>query len=75
MSKIIIDNRSSHSDVAVLGLVQRVVRRGRNSNNGTQYCYLTRCLDAKALIATDLNKKSDRFIVMDDNEPLNVDEE
>jgi hypothetical protein len=41
MSKIIIKNQTEMDDISVLTLVQRVIKNGRISNNGKQYCYLT----------------------------------
>ena len=63
MSKIIIKNQTEIDDISVLTLVQRVIKNGRISNNGKQYCYLT-CfnIDNKQYhIVTDLNRCSDVF--------------
>ena len=42
MSKIIIDNQSDLSDRDALVAIKDVIDRGRISNDGKQYCYLTR---------------------------------
>lgn len=64
VSKIIIDNRSSQTDEQAIQKVLSVMELGRVSNNGKQYCYITAFSD-DVLVATDLNKCSDRFIVQD----------
>ena len=67
MGKIIIENRSSVSDNVAISLVQRVITKGRVSNDGKQYCYATVFRnpeqDGEIAVYTDLNKKSDRFVV------------
>tara|TARA_Y100000758_G_C16051446_1_gene421749 strand:+ start:456 stop:674 length:219 start_codon:yes stop_codon:yes gene_type:complete len=68
MSKIIIENRCEFlPDETALELVQKVIQGGRVSNNNKQYCYLTRFNYGENtqdfMVATDLNKKSDKFIV------------
>lgn len=64
MSRIIIDNRSSLSDVDATLAVAKVIEQGRISNDNKQYCYLTTFTNG-LVVATDLNKKSDKFIVID----------
>ena len=65
MTKIIIENRSEQlSDVAALELVSRVIEGGRMSNDFKEYCYLT-VFRGKHCVSTNLNKKSDRFVVWD----------
>lgn len=66
MNKLIIDNRTELTDLEALTLVSRVVNQGRISNDGKQYCYGTGItLDGNQyLIWTDLNKKSDRFVIV-----------
>lgn len=68
MSKIIIDNRSKLSDSDALHYVIDVIREGRISCNGDQYCYLTswNTVKGKIWVSTDLNKKSDRFVIVDE---------
>lgn len=67
MSRIIIQNStSSVSDADCLTYVQKVIQEGRISDNGKQYCYVTRFTN-DVMVATQLNKKSDKFIVYDDN--------
>ena len=62
--KLIIKNNSDISDITVLTLIQEVIKNGRISNNGKQYCYLTSFdIDNQEYhIVTDLNKCSDVFI-------------
>ena len=70
MSKVIIDNRSIVSDDLAIRAVLRVMEHGRVSNDGKQYSYATTfdILDSPILVYTDLNKKSDRFVVMDNKQ-------
>lgn len=65
MNKIIIDNKTELTDMETVILVRNVVQRGRISNKNKQYCYGTQiALQGKNyMIYTDLNKKSDRFII------------
>lgn len=68
MSKIIIENRTLElSDSQCLAYIQKVIGQGRISNKDKQYCYLTTFekVGGKIIIVTDLNKKSDRFVVYD----------
>ena len=64
-NRIIIENRSSISDLDALEHVRRVMVDGRVSNYGKQYCYYT-AFGSGIGVATDLNKRSDRFVVVDD---------
>ena len=69
MSKIIIENRTKLTDTEALFAVLRVVSKGRISNNGKQYCYGSRITfnpKSKCMVYTELNKKSDRFIITND---------
>lgn len=62
--KLIIENRSEIvSDIDALQLVSKVVDGGRVSNGGKQYCYMT--VFDEVCVSTELNKKSDKFIVWD----------
>jgi hypothetical protein len=65
MNKIIIDNRSDLEEACVLSLVAVVMSKGRISNSGKQYCYLTVLTihNKQYQVATELNKCSDRFII------------
>ncbi|MFW6273041.1 MAG: hypothetical protein ACOC2U_04615 [bacterium] len=65
MNKLIIDNRTDLTDYEALLVVGKVVNQGRISNSGKQYCYGTVISidDKKYMVSTDLNKKSDRFII------------
>lgn len=70
MSKLIIENRTlGLSDYQCLAYVEKVIAQGRISNNGKQYCYLTAFekVGGKIMVATDLNKNSDRFVIYDDH--------
>ena len=62
MDKIIIENRTDKSMIEVLGYVAGVISQGRISNDGKQYCYATRFKEG-IMVVTDLNKRSDRFVV------------
>ena len=64
MSKIIINNKTDLlDDTEVLRLVIDIIKSGRVSNDGKQYCYLTSYKYDKNEyhIVTDLNKSSDTF--------------
>lgn len=63
MSKVIIENRTSLSMLECLDRVRQVIEKGRISNNDKQYCYYTTFTDGIG-VSTDLNKSSDRFIVL-----------
>jgi len=65
MGKLIIDNRTEISDFDALCLIQKVVSEGRISNGDRQYCYLTvfHLESGEYSVSTDLNKKSDRFMI------------
>lgn len=65
MEKIIIENRTELDLSICLEIIKAVIKLGRISNNNTQYCYYTTFeLNGKNFsISTDLNKKSDRFII------------
>jgi hypothetical protein len=65
MNKLIIDNRTELSDINAVTLVGEVINQGRISNDNKQYCYGTGITieDKEYMIWTDLNKKSDRFVI------------
>jgi len=65
MNKLIIDNRTELTDLEAVTLVRRVIKQGRISNDGKQYCYGTgiKIEDKEYMIWTDLNKKSDGFVI------------
>ena len=67
MDKIIIENRTDKHMNEVLGYVAAVIQGGRISNDGKQYCYATRFKE-NIMVYTDLNKKSDRFIIWQEPE-------
>ena len=62
MSRIIIENRSNINDMASFEYVKAVMREGRVSNYGSQYCYFTVFKDG-VTVSSFLNKKSDRFVI------------
>jgi hypothetical protein len=68
MGKLIIDNQTKGlSDYQCLAYVQKVISMGRISNNEKQYCYATSFdseVSGEIMVYTDLNKKSDKFILM-----------
>ena len=73
MGKIIIDNRSDMTDLDAVDVVKNIVIAGRISNFRTQYCYLTVIGNYKGTgknyqVASFLNKKSDRFVIIDTHE-------
>ena len=65
MNKLIIDNRTELTDLEAVTLISKVINQGRISNGGKQYCYGTGITieDKEYMIWTDLNKKSDRFVI------------
>lgn len=65
MNKMIIHNTTDLNDDVALLLVYEVVKRGRVSNKGKQYCYISifEYDGTKYVVCTDLNKKSDRFSI------------
>jgi len=65
MNKLIIDNRTELTDLEAVTLVGRVIEQGRISNDEKQYCYGTGItIEGKEyMVWTDLNKKSDRFVI------------
>lgn len=71
MGKVIINNRSSASDAEIANTVSLVMKEGRVSNNGKQYCYLVSVpINGKEThIVSDLNSKSDRFTAYDAPNP------
>jgi len=62
MDKVIIENQTDQPMIRILAYVSAVIRQGRISNDGKQYCYATR-FKGNIVVVTDLNKKSDRFVV------------
>lgn len=64
--KIIIENRTKDlSHCECLDYIQRVMSKGKVSNNNKQHCYLTVFGISNISVATYLNKKSERFVVYD----------
>jgi hypothetical protein len=68
MNKIIIVNKSDLSDYDSLAILLDTIATGRISNEGRQYCYLTLKYfrGKKYQISSDLNKRSDRFTILND---------
>jgi hypothetical protein len=70
MSRIIIENRSEKiTDAEAVSFASAVMALGRISNNGKQYCLLVvkTYRGDKIQISSDLNKRSDRFVIVDEN--------
>lgn len=65
MQKLIIDNRTELPMEIVLHYIIEVVKLGRISNNNQQYCgAVVESIDNdNYVIYSDLNKKSDKFII------------
>ena len=66
MSKFIIENRTNISDIEVMEIISLIVEQGRISNDNKQYCYgsvVKSKSGAQYTVWTDLNKKSDRFVI------------
>lgn len=63
MSKIIIKNNTEISDLYVMHLVGSIIKEGRISASGKQYCYLTvfQIEGNEFYMTTDLRKCSDVF--------------
>lgn len=71
MSKIIIENKSSVSDLSAISACAEVIKAGRISGDGQkkQYCYATRISMVGVndlMIYATLNKSSDKLTVVDD---------
>ena len=66
MGKVIIDNQSDLSDIEAMDMVATVMTGGRVSNDGKQYCYATTFTvdHERYAVYTDLNKKSDKFLLV-----------
>lgn len=62
MGKIIIHNDTDMDDIEAIWYVLEVMRDGRVSNFGKQYCYATRWSSGIVVMAGQ-NDKSDRFVV------------
>lgn len=64
MNKLIVENRTDMPMLDALVYVRYVMGEGRVSETGKgkQYCFCTVFKDG-IVVSTDLNKKSDKFIV------------
>jgi hypothetical protein len=65
MQKIVIKNESDLSIIDAMRLVESVIKNGRISNDGKQYCYLSvfDCEGIEYHVTAGLNKLSDTFLV------------
>lgn len=65
MGRIIINNKSDLPDLEIVNRVYEVIKLGRISNDGKQYCYLCtfKKEDNEYQIASDLRKGSDSFTI------------
>lgn len=63
MSRIIINNKSDLTDIEAMRMTLNVMKMGRISNDGKQYCYLTASAHNEYHIVSDLRKKSDSFTI------------
>jgi hypothetical protein len=68
VSKIIIQNDSSRSDIQALQYVISVIRGGRVTDHGKTYPFASEFIDGVVVDATR-NGKSDRFVVRDVGAP------
>lgn len=69
MKRLIINNKSKASDYLATNMVVEVIRRGKVSNHGKQYCYGTRFKDG-FLVWTDLKKSGTQtFTIINDRHP------
>jgi len=64
VSKIIIQNDSTRSDIQALQYVISVIRGGRVSDHGKSYCFASTFVDGVVVYALR-NYKSDKFVVQD----------
>lgn len=67
MNKLIIENQADISMYKALEYARVVIKQGRVSNFGKQYCYHTVFKDG-TVITSFLNEKSDRLLIEDGNE-------
>ena len=66
MAKIIINNRSSRSDIDALRFVAAVITMGRVNDSNKSYWHLTVFgNEDKCAVSAECNKKSDTFVVTD----------
>ena len=72
MEKIIIKNESDLEMTEVLTVILSIISKGRVSNNGKQYCFLTVVeIDNKEYdFVSNLAKKSDVFTIYKSNRKL-----
>ena len=73
MNKLIIENNTDLSDIDALDLVSHMVRKGRISNDGKQYCYGIWVSNFNGtgmnyMLSSFLNKKSDRIVIYKDKD-------
>ena len=75
MSKLIIENRSSHSDEVAAVACLEVIKQGKISGKegAKQYCYATSMSfvdGSRLLVYATKNKSSDKLTVIDDKHPV-----
>jgi hypothetical protein len=72
MQKIIIKNESDLSIIDAMRLVEGVIKNGRISNDGKQYCYLSvyEIEGFEYHVTAGQNKSSDTFLVYKSKKPF-----
>lgn len=65
MSRIIINNQSSHDDYHVLMATVAIIANGRISDNGNCYCYCTTFESGLAISARRTKQGTDTFTAFD----------
>ena len=65
MTRVIVNNKTDCPDAIVMLKVAEIIKDGRVSNKGKQYCYLIifHYNNKRYFISSSLNKKSDKFTV------------
>lgn len=63
MEKLILDNKTDLPMIVFLKIAMEVIQRGRISNDGKEYCYLTSfdINNEEYHVVSDLNKRSDKL--------------
>ena len=74
MDKLIIENQTSLHILDALDMIKDVINQGRISNNNKQYCYGTLISgeDKNYMIYSQLNKKSDKLIVIETTQIMQI---
>lgn len=68
MNRLIINNRTTLSDLESLQLIIKVVKLGRISNNEKQYCYGTSI--GKYMIVTEHVEGRDSFFIYEEKKKI-----